>query len=256
MDSIPQHSPADLQSRIDDFDRMFIARGQAMQQQRQQQMQAQQQPPQTQAQDPQAQQQQQQHPFQQPFSYELDEDYGELGEKLDSGAQKLREEFYGVLNTVAGSLLQQQQVVSQYQQQQYQAQQEQIANDFHEAIQSLGQKEMFGDKPFHELPADSQEARQLTVVWQQALAMANGLQAAGLQVPDLKTLVDQTFRATFPDKIEARIRADQNQKLLNSSRNRMGGGNRVAAPHGHVPPTQDDPVNDEKIKEAWELWSQ
>ena len=250
-----KYSPEDLQSRLDDFDRMFSSKGQQFLQQHQQMRNMPQGYPQPQQPQQQPQQSQPDAQQQQAWSFGLDEDYGDLGQQLDAGAQKLRDEVLGYMNTMAGVLMQQQQAVQTWQQQQSQAAMEREANEFHDAVQSIGD-EVFGNKAYSDLKPGSAEAKALEQLGDNVRTMALGLQAAGLPVPPMKELVSRAYRVAFHDRIESRLKAEQNKRLQEASRTRMGGGGRVAAPHGHNPPGTDDPTRNPKLIEAFEAWSQ
>ena len=245
-----KYSADDLRSRLDDFDRMFVERGKQYQAWQQQQWQQRQQMPPQQQQPGQPPQQQQQVPQQPDSVFGLGEEYDDLGEKLEAGAQKLQQQFYGVMDAMARHMLQQQQVVQQWQQQQQQAATQRMEDDFHKAVQTLGDKDL-GGKPISELKQGSSEFNNLNTLRQHVFQMVLGMQQAGMQPPPLDQLVSQAYKLAFPDKYEQQVRQKFQQEARDASRSRMGTGMTQTRKHG-INPASEEGIDWEQIRQGWD----
>ncbi len=193
------------------------------------------------------------------FRVDLSDDYDEgLRLAIDQMAMQMQSYYDQQLDTVARSILDQQdriayqqQYVSQaeaYQQQQYAAGE---LDQFNSAVSRLDDQTLFGDSPYQELVPGSQEAQNMERLFDQVNVLAAGYEAQGLLAPQQEELVKQAYHTVFGEQISNQHRQRFNDRARRNSRRRLGSGATTAA-QPELAEDVDELVNSEVLREFYD----
>ncbi len=239
-------SPEQLERKILDVDRRW---SEYATMQRYIQAQQHQQPYQPQGQQPapQAQVQPQVNPPEPQIPFKLDlstEEYPpELIEKMNATLQQIHNYYQPLQQQVE----QVQQFVAQQQQAMEQQRQQQVFDEFHNSVQVLGHKQLFGESPE---TLTQEQALNMRKLYDHASALADGYLFRGMPVPPMNELVRRAEKLAFEQELEAYKAQTRNARLTKQAKQRLGGGQRTASMQPEAA-WDGDLVNNPKLKEAW-----
>lgn len=184
------------------------------------------------------------------FKIGLGDDYDEgLRTAIDSLSNNIVGSFDSQVQELRNQINYQKQFVDQAYNEQSKAIAQTQLDEFNNAVSGLKHKALFGDQSFQSSDANSNEAVNMSKLYDQMTVMATGYQQSGIQVPEYQQLVEQAYRAIFGNEIDSLKQHRTNDRLRKAASRRLGGGKSTSK---IAPPPSDDPVNDPVLKDAFE----
>ena len=185
------------------------------------------------------------------FKVDLDEDYDEgLKDAINDVAAKMQNHYDGQIQQLYQTVQGQQYYVNQLQQQEQQTEVMTHINVFSDSVKKLENESLFGNGDYTAHGADSQEAKNMEAVYDQASILATGYQAQNMQVPPMDDLVEQAYYAVFNNEIQQQTQRSANDRIRRASSRRLGSGSSTS-PQA-LSNASNDPVDNQILKDFFE----
>ena len=185
------------------------------------------------------------------FNIDLGDEYDEgLRESINRLAQNMQQHYDERINSLNEVIDSQQYYVNQLQQQEIASNTQSQIETFSNSVKKLGNESLFGEADYLSIEPNSQEARNMEQVYDQATLLATGYQAQGMDVPAMDELVQQAYHMTFHNEIQQQSIQKSNDRLRAASARRLGSGASLSSQP--APAASDDPVDNPVLKEFYE----
>jgi len=186
------------------------------------------------------------------FTVGLGDDYDEgLKEAINALAGQMASHYDQQLELVASHIINQQGAVDGYYQQQQQDHALSEIDAFDNAVNSLGNSGLFGDGSFLDLEPNSNVSQARENLYSQVNVLRSGYYNSGQDAPEYGELVRQAYNTVFSDEVKQQSQSEVTNRLRGGQSKRLGGG--TTTQYINDPDYDgDDPVNDSKLKDAYE----
>tara|TARA_R100000458_G_scaffold57014_1_gene62595 strand:- start:509 stop:1489 length:981 start_codon:yes stop_codon:yes gene_type:complete len=185
------------------------------------------------------------------FSIDLSDDYDEgLKDSINRLASNMQQHYDSQIDNLNNVIQSQQYYVNQLHQQEVQDNAKSQIDTFSRSVQKLDNSNLFGDADYMSIDQDSQQARNMEKVYDQATLLATGYQAQGMDVPAMDDLVQQAYHMTFHNEIQQQSVQQSNDRLRAASARRLGSGASLSSQP--APAASDDPVDNPILRDFYE----
>lgn len=185
------------------------------------------------------------------FNIDLGDEYDEgLRESINKLAQNMQQHYDGRIDGLNQVIDSQQYYVNQLHEQEMVNNTQSQIDTFSNSVKKLDNNELFGEADYLSIEPNSQAAKNMEQVYDQATLLATGYQAQGMNVPAMDDLVQQAYHMTFHNQIQQQSVQKSNNRLRAASARRLGSGASLSSQP--APAASDDPVDNPVLRDFYE----